>query len=160
MAIALNVSILIVIPQNRITKNPISKLNGIDMAMINEARKTIRKRKTMRIAKTPPTMVSRVKSVTLSSMNADWSKTGSNSTSFSCPSDAAILSASATTALATSTVLASASFMTIMVKLGLPLVRLTAVLGGGPMVTPATSARITESVPIDTLLSASSEAYS
>ncbi|MBA7658962.1 hypothetical protein ES703_66925 [subsurface metagenome] len=146
MAIALRVSRLMVIPHNRMARKPMMILKGIETAVTREARKAIRKRKTTMMARTPPIMVLRIRSLMLPSINSDWSSIVKSSTL--SPRVALIFSTSSTTALATETVLASASFTTVMLTLGLPLVRLIAVPGGGPRLTPAISLSSRASVPI------------
>ena len=54
ITMALKVRMLIVMLVNLITRKLMSKLNGMDIAVINEARKAIKKRNTMTMARPPP----------------------------------------------------------------------------------------------------------
>jgi hypothetical protein len=59
IAIALRVSRLTVNPQRRIARKPIRTLNGMEIAVISEARKAIRNTKITIIARIAPTIASR-----------------------------------------------------------------------------------------------------
>ena len=132
---ALKVRMLMVISNKYIARKPNNMLNGMDMAVTSEARTAIRKRKTTTIARAPPTNAFSTSELTLDSMKSDWSDTVVSFNSL--PRSFPILSASATTALATVTVLDVSSFTTFMVRLGWPSVRVTTAIGTGPWRTSA-----------------------